>query len=107
MAVERLCADQVAPERLLDNDPRPPCALALAWRWAVQPGLAPARHDPRVGLGRSGQVEQAVARTRRDPRRHIELVEQRAQAPIALWIVEIGLVVTHPGGESLPHRRVD
>src|SRR5215216_7410527 len=37
MAVERLRAGEIAPKRLLDNDPRPPGPVTMAWRGAIQP----------------------------------------------------------------------
>src|SRR5215216_1014180 len=69
MAVERLSACQVAPKRLLDNDPRPSSGFTLVWRRAMEPSFAQPRHNQRVGFWWRGQVEQAVACVWRNPTR--------------------------------------
>ena len=89
LAVEADRRVEVAPERLLDDDPAPAAAVDLVVE-AAPPELA---DDLGEGRGLGGEVEQAVAA---GPVLGVDLVEALDEAVVHRVVGEVALVVDDP-----------
>ena len=97
--IERAGRIEIAPERLLDDDPPP-----YARRLARETGLAESRHDLAEQVRGCCEVEKNIAA---GPMLARDVVEQRRQAQIGLRVAQLAGLVVEGVAQLGPQRLVD